>query len=136
MLNAYGFLAKIFDILAKHRLSIDLVTTSEVSVALTVDGTSLGSANRSILENEMLLSQLRDLGEVKIEENLTLVALIGNALTRTPGIAARAFEAISDFNMRLICHGASSHNLCFLVNSEEALPVVRQLHRVFIEEQA
>jgi aspartate kinase len=133
MLNAHGFLAKIFEVLARHRLSVDLVTTSEVSVALTIDETALGSAGKSILENTDMLSELRSFAEVQVEEDLSLVAIIGNSLNRSAGVAAKVFQAITEFNMRLICHGASEHNLCFLVSSAEAPEVAKRLHHVCIE---
>lgn len=132
MLNAQGFLARMFQTLAEHRLSVDLVTTSEVSVSLTIDGTSLGSAGRSVLENQSLLDELRSFSDVSVEEDLTLVALIGNRLTRTPGVGARAFRSVEPSNVRLLCHGASQHNLCFLVASGEAEAVARNLHAEFL----
>lgn len=132
MLQASGFLAKLFTILAEHGLSVDLVTTSEVSVALTIDGTAQGSAGRSILENQRLMEDLRSIAEVSIEENLSLVALIGNRLTHSRGIASRAFRAVQESNVRLICHGASANNLCFLLSSEEAKAAAAELHREFL----
>ena len=133
MLNAQGFLAKMFQVLANHHLSVDLVTTSEVSVALTIDEGSLGSGGKSVLENKELLTELRSFAEVKVEEDLALVAIIGNSLTHTSGVAAKAFPSIQEFNLRLICHGASEHNVCFLVSSKEATEVAKRLHHVCIE---
>jgi aspartate kinase len=132
MLNAQGFLARIFQTLAEHRLSVDLVTTSEVSVSLTVDGTSLGSSGRSIMENHKLLDELRSFSDVSVEEDLSLVALIGNRLTYTAGVGARAFRAVEPSNVRLLCHGASQHNLCFLVKSADAESAARSLHKEFL----
>ncbi len=132
MLNAHGFLAKIFAVLAEHELSVDLVTTSEVSVALTIDGTSLGSSGKGIRENKALFDALSTIAEVRIEENLSLIALIGNHLTQSAGIAARAFACLGDVNVRLICHGASHNNLCFLVDSEQANTAAQHLHRAFL----
>jgi aspartate kinase len=132
MLNTHGYLAKLFTILANHGLSIDLVTTSEVSVALTVDGTSAGSSGKSILDNHSLMAELSEIAEVKVEENLSLVALVGNRLSSTPGVAARTFQAVGLDNVRLICHGASPNNLCFLVNSSEVRRVASRLHEAFL----
>lgn len=132
MLNAHGYLARLFTILAKHDLSVDLVTTSEVSVALTVDGASGGSSGRSILENTELMGELGEIAEVQVEENLCLVALVGNNLSSTPGVAARTFQAVGLDNVRLICHGASAHNLCFLVNKGEVRRVASRLHEAFL----
>ena len=132
MLNTHGYLARLFTILANHGVSVDIVTTSEVSVALTVDGTSTGSSGRSILENQALLTELREIADVQVEENLSLVALVGNRLTLTPGVAARTFQAVGLDNVRLICHGASPNNLCFLVNSAEVRRVASRLHEAFL----
>lgn len=132
MLNAHGYLARLFTILANHDLSVDLVTTSEVSVALTVDGASSGSSGRSILENTALMGELAEIAEVQVEENLCLVALVGNNLSSTPGVAARTFQAVGLDNVRLICHGASAHNLCFLVNKNEVRRVASRLHEAFL----
>ena len=133
MLNAHGFLAKMFEVLARHRLSIDLVTTSEVSVALTVDETSLGSSGKKVSEQKEMLDELRSFAEVKIEEGLSLIAIIGNNLNHSSGVAAKVFQSISEFNLRLVCHGASEHNVCFLVSSQEAAEVAKRLHHVCIE---
>ncbi len=133
MLNTHGFLAKMFAALAEHKVSVDLVTTSEVSVALTIDSAGLSSCGESITSNEALLSALHQLGDVKIEDNLSLIALIGNSLQSTPGISARTFYAVGQKNVRLICQGASSHNLCFLVDAKESEEVACSLHRMFIE---
>src|SRR5207249_4644215 len=81
MLNAPGFLAQLFSVLANHQLSVDLVTTSEVSVSLTIDQGSLGSSGASILENKQLFQELKAFCDVEVEESLTLIALIGNELT-------------------------------------------------------
>ncbi len=132
MLNTHGFLAKMFAILAEHRISVDLVTTSEVSVALTIDSASLSSEGKQITEYSELLRDLHSLGEVRIEGSLALIALIGNNLQNTPGISAHTFTAIGSTNVRLICQGASSHNLCFLVDASEAEHSACALHQSFI----
>ena len=133
MLNAQGFLARIFHTLAEHNLSVDLVTTSEISVALTIDSASIGSGALPIAQNQGLLDELRAFSEVSVEEGLSLVALIGNRLTSTPLIGARAMQAIAPINIRLVCHGASPQNLCFLVREEESATVAAHLHREFLE---
>lgn len=134
MLNTPGFLEKLFGVLAKHQLSIDLVTTSEVSVALTLDSASQTVSGRAFTDYRRVLDELRTFSEVTIEEDLSLVAIIGNRMTQTSGIGSLAFGAISEFNIRLICQGASSHNICFLVRAKDAVPVVERLHRIFIGE--
>lgn len=125
MLHASGFLAKVFSILAKHELSIDLITTSEISVALTFDN-PVGSTQSLITQT--VVAELEQLCEVTVEHGLSLVAVIGNGLRHAKGIGENIFETINDINVRLICHGASDNNLCFLVNENDANQVVEKLH--------
>jgi len=125
MLHASGFLAKVFTILAKHELSVDLITTSEISIALTFDNPK--GSPQSLITNDVV-KELEQFCEVTIESNLSLIAVIGNELNNVNGIGHSIFETIDDINIRLICHGASSHNLCFLVNEDDANTVVERLH--------
>ncbi|MBU2870842.1 lysine-sensitive aspartokinase 3 [Colwellia sp. E2M01] len=126
MLHASGFLAKVFGILAKHELSVDLITTSEISVALTFDN-PVGST-QSIITNTVV-AELEQLCEVTVEHGLSLVAVIGNGLNRAHGVGQKVFDTLAGINVRLICHGASANNLCFLVEEADANPTVEKLHR-------
>ncbi|MCD8547004.1 MAG: lysine-sensitive aspartokinase 3 [Aeromonadaceae bacterium] len=128
MLGACGFLADVFSILAKHRISVDLITTSEVSVSLTLDHTGSQSSGKSML-SEAVLAELSALCKVKVEEDLALVALIGNRMSEVNGAGSRVFDTLDDINIRLICYGASPHNLCFLVREADAVSVVQRLHQ-------
>jgi len=130
MLHRHGYLARLFEVLAKYKISVDLVTTSEVSVSMTLD-TDIQSAEKNKL-TEKVLNELRTFCNVNIEKNLALVALVGNNLHATAGLSGPVFGALKDINIRLICHGASSHNLCFLVEEEKAEETVRTLHKMFI----
>lgn len=121
MFHAHGFLANFFTILARHRISVDLVTTSEVSVAITID-------NPDGLTDE-IVDELRQIAQIEIERDLALVALVGNKLTSTPGIADRVFSIIREHNVRFMCHGASDRNFCFLVNENELNTIVEMLNR-------
>jgi aspartate kinase len=131
MLHASGFLAKVFGILAKHELSVDLITTSEISVALTFDN-PVGSTQALI--TSAVVEELEQLCEVTVEHGLSLVAVVGNCLNSTKGIGRSIFENIDQYNLRMICHGASANNLCFLVDSLEANQVVETLHRTLFDE--
>ena len=126
MLHATGFLAEVFAILARHKISVDLITTSEISVALTLDEPTNGNTR---LINERLLEELREIGEVEIEDNLSLVAVIGNHLKATGGVGGDVLSALEHYNLRMICHGASAHNVCFLVQSDDAQGIVEHLHQ-------
>lgn len=130
MLHRHGYLARLFEVLSKYKISVDLVTTSEVSVSMTLD-TDVQSAERNHL-SEKVLNELRSFCDVNIEENLALVALVGNNLHATAGLSGPVFGALQETNIRLICHGASSHNLCFLVDETKAEDAVRTLHQTFI----
>ena len=127
MLHARGFLAEVFAILARHQISVDLITTSEVSVALTMDTTGITSSSSSLL-TQALLTELSSLCRVEVEENLALVAIIGNKLSQACGVGKEVFGVLEPFNLRMICYGASSYNLCFLVPGNDAEQVVRTLH--------
>lgn len=125
MLHASGFLAQVFGILAKHELSVDLITTSEISVALTFDNPS---GSTQALLTSAVVQELEQLCEVTVEHGLSLVAVIGNGLDSAKGIGQSIFQTINDTNIRLICHGASANNLCFLVDEKDANHVVEKLH--------
>ena len=127
MLHSRGFLAEVFGILARHNISVDLITTSEVSVALTLDTTGSTSTGDTLL-TQSLLMELSALCRVEVEEGLALVALIGNDLSKACGVGKEVFGVLEPFNIRMICYGASSHNLGFLVPGEDAEQVVQKLH--------
>ena len=125
MLHAHGFLFQIFKIFNDHRVSIDAITTSEISVSVTLDD--------STLLNKKLISDLSQIAEVHVEEQLALISLIGNNINHTPGLGKQIFDAIPDINVRMICLGASKHNFCFLVSEEQSSEAIRRLHETFIE---
>ncbi len=134
MLHRSGFLARLFEVLAKYKISVDLVTTSEVSVSLTLD-TDIQSAEKNKLTDEVL-DELRTFSDINIDRDLSLIALVGNNLHATAGLSGPVFGALQNINIRLICHGASSHNLCFLVKEDQAEEVVQILHKKFITSKA
>ncbi|MFP5518322.1 MAG: lysine-sensitive aspartokinase 3 [Bdellovibrionia bacterium] len=124
MLHAHGFLFQIFQVLNTHRVSVDAITTSEISVSFTLDDANL--------LNKKLVADLSQFAEVQVEEGLALVSLIGNNINHTPGLAKRIFEIIPDINVRMICLGASKHNFCFLVDERQADETIRRLHQQLI----
>ncbi|WKE64379.1 lysine-sensitive aspartokinase 3 [Gallaecimonas kandeliae] len=131
MLYSYGFLARAFSLLAKHHISVDLVTTSEISIALTLDE----RGSEQVL-SQAVLEELRELGTIEVQEGLALVALVGDDLNSTPKVAADVFDALDGINVPLICHGASPHNLCFLVAGEDGPLAIQRLHaRLFDKRQ-
>ncbi|MBY0555363.1 lysine-sensitive aspartokinase 3 [bacterium] len=125
MLHTHGFLFQIFKIFNDYKISIDAITTSEISVSVTLD--NLDSLNKGLIE------ELSKVAEVQVENNLSLVSLIGNNINHTPGLAKKIFEAIADINVRMICYGASRHNFCFLVDEAKGTEVIQRLHKQFIK---
>jgi aspartate kinase len=126
MLGAYGFLRALFEVFERHRTVVDVVTTSEVSVSLSLDD---ASALPEILDD------LRSLGTAGVEKGRAIICVVGEGLRGTPGIAARVFSTISDINVTLISQGASSINFTFAVEEERATEAVRRLHREFFENE-
>ncbi|MCL1144076.1 lysine-sensitive aspartokinase 3 [Shewanella gaetbuli] len=132
MLHAQGFLAETFATLARHKISVDLITTSEVNVSLTLDKTGSDSSGQGLL-SESLLQELSQHCRVRVEDKLALVAIIGNKIASTAGICSRVFQVLEQHNVRMICQGASPHNLCVLVDEAEAAQVVNALHQNLFE---
>ena len=124
MLGAHGFLRALFEIFDRHRTVVDVITTSEVSVSLSLDDVS---------ELPNILREVRQLGAVEVEADRTLICIVGEGLRGTPGIAARAFNTISDINISLISQGASSVNLTFVIDEARGTEAVRRLHEAFFE---
>jgi len=125
MLMAHGFLRALFEVFDRNRVSVDMIATSEVSVSLTLD-------NAAKLPD--ILEELRPLGEVKVDEKLTLLCLVGGNLRYTPGVAAEVFGSIRDINVLMVSHGASNINMSFLVDQKDADAAVHKLHRYFFRE--
>lgn len=130
MLGASGFLTKIFSIFSKYNVIIDCVTTSEVAVALTIDHRQ--NQDKGIFNNKNLLSELEELGRVKIEQGYSLVALIGNNLSQSSGVAS-ALQTLDNFPIRMICQGASDNNICVLIKAEETNDTITRLHANLFE---
>jgi len=125
MLMAHGFLKSIFEAFDRHRVPVDVVSTSEVSVSLTVD------SNEAI---PALAADLAKLADVKYEGRKAIVCLVGENLRETPGIAARVFGELTDVNIRMISQGASEINLTFVIEEDHVPEVLRRLHKAFFSD--
>jgi aspartate kinase len=125
MLMAHGFLKSIFEVFADHRCPVDMVSTSEVSVSVTVD------SNESIAA---IAADLGKLADVKYEGRKAIVCLVGENIRNTPGIAAKVFSAIADVNIQMISQGASEINISFVIDEPDVPKVVSRLHQVFFSE--
>ena len=124
MLQTNCFLFKIFKVFNDHKISIDAITTSEISVSVTIDG--------EIKSQSQLVQDLKQFADVQIENGYSLVSLIGNNINHTAGLAKKIFSAIEDINVRMICLGASKHNFCFLVDASNGEKAIQKLHTEFI----
>ena len=122
MLLAHGFLKSIFEVFDRHRCAVDMVSTSEVSVSLTVD------SNEAI---PAIAADLAKIADVKYEGRKAIVCLVGENIRATPGIAAAVFSAIPDVGVRMISQGASEINLSFVIDEADVPGVVRRLHQKF-----
>jgi aspartate kinase len=122
MLGAYGFLRALFEVFDRHRTVVDVVTTSEVSVSLSLDDASALPA---------IVEELERLGTVRVEKGRAIICVVGEGLRGTPGIAARVFSTISDINVTLISQGASSINFTFAIEEERVREAVTRLHEEF-----
>ena len=125
MLMAHGFLAKVFEVFARHHCAVDVVSTSEVSISLTVD------SNEAIPQ---IAAELEKLAFVKYSGRKAIVCLVGENLRDTPGVAAQIFDAIRDINVRMISQGASEINLTFVIDEEHVPEAVRRLHARFFSD--
>lgn len=121
-LGSYGFMSALFQVFERYRTVIDVISTSEVSVALTLDNTA---------EIEKIVTELERLGEVKVEAGYAVICVVGEGLRATTGLASSVFSTINDVNVALISHGASSVNLTFVVKEEYVTDVIGRLHKEF-----
>jgi aspartate kinase len=122
MLMASGFLRTLFEVFARHETPVDMVTTSEVSVSVTVDELS---------RLDKIRKDLEELAQVEVVPGRALVCLVGQDLKFKPGIAARIFRAVERINILMISQGASRRNVSFVVEEKDVEDAVRLLHREF-----
>ena len=125
MLGAYGFMSAVFQVFDRYRTVIDVISTSEVSVALTLD-------NADSLEN--VIRDLERLGEVEVEAGYAVICVVGEGLRASTGLASKIFSTIGDVNIALVSHGASAVNLTFVIKEEDVPRVIKKLHREFFVE--
>lgn len=109
MLMAYGFLRSIFEIFANHQTPIDMITTSEVAVSLTIDNSDHLSS---------IITDLETLGNVEVDTNQTIICVVGNFIAEEKGSAKIIFDALEHIPIRMISYGGSRHNVSILVNAE------------------
>jgi aspartate kinase len=125
MLMAHGFLHRIFEVFDRYETPVDMVSTSEVSVSLTIDNT------RNI---DAILADLRQFSEVDLERDQAIVCLVGENIRYTPGVARRVFNSLDGINIRMISQGASLLNISFVVAEPDLAQTVAALHSEFFAE--
>jgi aspartate kinase len=120
MLMAYGFLRKVFEIFEAYRTPIDMITTSEVSVSLTIDNP---------LYLDQLAKDLRELGSVEIEENQSIICVVGDFRTDRTGSAPEIFEALNTIPLKMISYGGSPHSMSLLIDTKNKTQALRLLSK-------
>jgi aspartate kinase len=118
MLLAYGFLRKIFEVFEKYRTSIDMITTSEVAVSVTID---------TDLHLDEIIKELEPFGSVEVDKDQTIISIVGNEIAQTPDVLKNVFNAISTIPVRMVSYGGSHHNISLLIpasNKKEALQLI------------
>ncbi|MFI5194724.1 MAG: aspartate kinase [Chitinophagales bacterium] len=120
MLLAYGFLRKIFEVFEKYKTPIDMVTTSEVAVSVTIDsGTNL----------KKILRELEPFGITEVEEDQTIVSIVGNEIAETEDVLGKIFEALSHVPVRMVSYGGSKHNVSVLIPSAYKIKTLQSLNK-------
>ena len=123
MLLAYGFLRRIFEIFERYKTPIDMITTSEVAVSLTID----------FIDNlDEIVKELNSFGSVEIDKNQSIVCVVGDFGAEKHGYAAKVLDSIKHIPVRMISYGGSAYNISLLVNTDDKVEALRSLHnRIF-----
>jgi len=124
MLMAYGFLESIFAVFGKWKTAVDLVSTSEVCVSVTLDSTTY---------LDEVIDELKKFSDVTLVPKRAIICIVGDQMRNTPGVAARIFSAIRDVNIVMVSEGASEINLSLVVEDDQVEDAVRKLHKEFFE---
>jgi aspartate kinase len=119
MLLAYGFLRKVFEVFEKYRTPIDMITTSEVAVSVTID-------NASALSD--IIRELQTFSIVDVDKDQTIICIVGNKIGEQAGTLKKVFDSLSNINVRMVSFGGSIHNVSMLVDSTDKKQVLQQLN--------
>jgi aspartate kinase len=123
MLLAYGFLRRVFEVFERYKTSIDMITTSEVAVSVTIDD------NKFITE---IADELKNYGSVEVTHNQTIICIVGENIVAQRGIIDKVFEALKHFQISMISYGGSRHNISILVDSKDKKEALVSLNDIFI----
>jgi aspartate kinase len=120
MLLAYGFLRKIFEVFEKYKTPIDMITTSEVAVSLTIDNATYIDA---------IVKELTPLGTIEVDHNETIVSIVGHQLTNDSNLLTQLFESIKEVPIRMVSYGGSLHNVSLLIAGKDKQKVLQLLNK-------
>jgi aspartate kinase len=120
MLLAYGFLRKVFEVFEKYRTPIDMITTSEVAVSLTID------SDASLTD---ILKELETFSSVTVDRQQSIVSIVGHQIAENAGTLSQVFESISSIPVRMVSYGGSAHNISLLVAGDQKKPVLQALNK-------
>ncbi len=120
MLLAYGFLTKVFQVFEHYETPIDMITTSEVAVSVTIDDAS---------RLKKIVDELKNIGEVEVNKNMSIVCMVGHNIMNQKGYINKVFEALNYFPLRMISYGGSLHNISILIPTEDKRAVLEALHK-------
>jgi len=118
MLMAYGFLRKIFEIFERYKTSIDVITTSEVAISLTIDNCK---------NLDLILAELETLGEVEVDKNMTIVCVVGDMISEEKFFSKQVFEALEGIPVRMISYGGSRYNVSILISTDYKKETLQKL---------
>ena len=124
MLLAYGFLRRVFEVFERYKTPIDMITTSEVAVSVTIDET------RNL---EEIIKELNNFGTVEVDYNQTIVCVVGDFGAEKHGFAARVLDALKHIPIRMISYGGSQYNISLLINDNYKVEALRSLHNRLFE---
>ncbi|MCC9166325.1 aspartate kinase [Pontibacter harenae] len=124
MLLAYGFLRSVFEVFERYKTPIDMITTSEVAVSLTID-------NPKFL-NE-IVSELMEFGQVEVDENQTIICVVGDSIADKSGTSAKIFQSLSDIPLRMISYGGSKNNISLLIDTQDKVKALTLLNEGIFE---
>ena len=120
MLLAYGFLRRVFEVFERYKTPIDMISTSEVAVSLTID---------DLIYVKEIRKELEEFGIVEIDQEQTIICVVGNFVAESKGFALQVLEALKEIPLRMICYGGSRHNISLLVKSELKVKALNALHK-------
>lgn len=124
MLLAYGFLRKVFEVFERYRTPIDMITTSEVAISLTIDDDQY--------LNE-IIKELQSFGTVEVDKDQSIVCIVGDFLASKSGYASKVFQSLSHIPIRMISYGGSANNISILVNADHKKETLIALHKGLFE---